>query len=176
MHEAVLAYVAQFGTDEDLAVLDIGGRDLNGTTRGCFPNASPYHVLDLRNGPNVDIVADAATWEPDRQYDLALCTEVFEHTPTWPDILRTAWRALRPGGWLIVTCAGEGRAAHSGIEATGIQPGEYYRNVTAEELGAVLAMMGWQDVECAAVGTDTQACAVKPVRTPDTTAPVAAFL
>src|SRR5690242_21675018 len=85
MHEAVLNWVAQFRTDEDLAVLDIGGRDLNGSTRPLFPNANPYHVLDLRPGPNVDIVADAATWdfrsEQTRDgkwrgpYDLVLRTE-----------------------------------------------------------------------------------------------------
>lgn len=163
MHEAVIGWVSQFRTDEDLSVLDIGGRDLNGTTRGLFPNASPYHVLDLRPGLNVDIVADAATWRPDRQYDLVLCTEVFEHTPDWKLILETAWNALRPGGWLIVTCAGDGRAPHSGIEATSIQPGEYYRNIPAERLRGELRFQGWTEIECRASGTDTQACAVKPL-------------
>lgn len=162
MHEAVLGWVSQFRTDDDLAVLDIGGRDLNGSTRGIFPNASPYHVLDLRPGPNVDFVADATTWVTMRQYDLVLCTETFEHTPNWREILLTAWTALRPEGWLVFTCAGPGRPAHSGIAATPITPGEYYANVSAAEVRAELTDQGWVDIECREAGTDTQGCAVKP--------------
>lgn len=163
MHREVLDWVGQFRTDDDLAVLDIGGRDLNGTTRALFPNANPYHVLDLRPGPNVDFVGDASSWVTLRSYDLVLITEVFEHTPTWPAILQTAMTALRPGGWLIFTCAGPGRPAHSGIEAVqGLIGNEWYANVAPSEIEAVLRKQGWTEIETHLRGTDTQGKAVKP--------------
>jgi SAM-dependent methyltransferase len=165
VHDAVLNWVAQFRSDEDLAVLDIGGRDLNGSTRVLFPNASPYHVLDLRRGPNVDIVADAADWRPgDTAYDLVVCTETFEHAKRWREIILTAWDALRPGGWLIFTCAGPGRPPHSGVAAQWeLIDNEYYGNVSPQEIEAELREQGWTDIEARLLGTDTQGKAVKPV-------------
>lgn len=170
MHEAVLDWVSQFKTTEDLSVLDIGGRDLNGSPRMFFPNANPYHVLDLYPGPNVDFVADAtqkatARWLAPNQYDLVVCTEVFEHTKTWPDIIATAFSILRQGGWFIFTCAGPGRPVHSGIEPVwGLVEGEeHYANVSAEEIAEVLHVQGWTDIEVRQLGLDTQGKAVKPV-------------
>ena len=174
MHNAVLDWVGQFRTKADLSVLDIGGRDLNGSPRTFFPNANPYHVLDLYPGPNVDIVADAAKWdfrsEETRDgvkrgpYDLVVCTEVFEHTPHWPDIIATAYAVLRPGGWLIFTCAGPGRPVHSGIEPVwGLVEGEeHYANVSVEEVSEVLHVQGWNAIEVRQLGLDTQGKAVKP--------------
>lgn len=163
MHDAVLNWIGQFRSLDDLAVLDIGGRDLNGSPRMLFPNAAPYHVLDLRPGPNVDFVGNAATWRPEHLYDLVICTEVFEHTPDWEPILWTAWAALRPGGWLLFTCAGPGRLPHSGIEAVpGLIDGEHYANVSPGEIEAVLRGDGWTEIETHLLGTDTQGKAVKP--------------
>lgn len=164
MHEAVLSWVGQFRTTEDLAVLDIGGRDLNGSPRMFFPNADPYDVLDIAPGPNVTLVADAADWMSTRMYDLVVCTEVFEHTSKWREIILTAWDALRPGGWLVFTCAGPGRPTHSGIAPQWELIGdEYYGNVTPEEIREELADQGWIDVEARLLGTDTQGKAVKPL-------------
>lgn len=171
MHEAVLSWVGQFRSRDNLAVLDIGGRDLNGSTRMFFPNASPYHVLDLRPGPNVDIVTDAATWTPvfsdgvpDAGYDLVLCTETFEHAEKWREIIATAWAALRSGGWFVFTCAGPGRPPHSGIAPQWELIGdEYYGNVSPEEIREELEQQGWTKIEARLLGTDTQGCAVKPL-------------
>lgn len=171
MHQAVLDWIGQFATDDDLRVLDIGGRDLNGSPRRLFPNAAPYDVLDLYPGPNVDIVADATTWRlpgprgAERPfYDLVICTEVFEHLKDWPGVLQTAYEALRPGGWLLFTCAGPGRPIHSGIEPVwGLLPDEeHYANVSPDEVAEVLHVQGWVEIETRLVGTDTQGKAVKP--------------
>jgi SAM-dependent methyltransferase len=164
MHEQALSWVMQFRTLDDLAVLDIGGRDLNGSTRICFPNANPYHVLDIRPGAGVDFVADAADWKPERSYDLVVTTETFEHAERWREIILTAWNALRPGGWLIFTCAGPGRPPHSGAAAKWeLDPGEWYANVSAGEVAAELKDQGWDDIEARQVGLDTQGKAVKPL-------------
>lgn len=164
MHQQVLDWIGQFRSLDDLSVLDIGGRDLNGSPRMFFPNANPYHVLDLRPGPNVDIVADAASWRGNReQYDLVICTEVFEHAKKWREILWTAWELLRPGGWILFTCAGPGRPPHSGIEAVpGLIDGEWYANVSPQDIRSELGYQGWVQIETHLRGTDTQGCAVKP--------------
>lgn len=167
MHEQALNWVAQFRTTEDLAVLDIGGRNLNGSTRPLFPNAKPYHVLDILPGEGVDFVADAADWKPKLAYDLVVTTETFEHAKRWREIVLTAWDALRPGGWLIFTCAGPGRPAHSGVAAVWeLSPGEWYANVSPEEIREELEDQGWTDIEAHTRGLDTQGKAVKPLDAP----------
>ena len=129
MHPEALAWVAAHATDEPGTLLDIGGRDVSGPWGGSpaslFPNMWRV-VLDIEPGPDVDIVADAATWQPNgRRYDVAVCMEVFEHTDTWPAILRTAHEALRAGGTLILTMAGPGRPPHGALGAPGLAQGEH---------------------------------------------------
>jgi hypothetical protein len=138
--EFVATSVAQLGPWQ--VVLEIGGRNVNGTVRDLFGDCS-YTTLDIAPGDGVDIVADAATWAPDRVYDCVVTCEVFEHTASWPQILATAARALRPGGTLIVTAASWPRAAHSAIDGGMLRPGEYYCNVDSGELADALATAGF---------------------------------
>ena len=147
MHEAAFQWVAQFATSSPFDVLDLGGRDLNGSVRSLFPNATTYRVLDILPGDGVDIVADASTWEPDQQYDLVVCCETFEHTAVWPGICRTAFKALKSHGTFIVTTAGPGRPPHSGIDGEfRLHPGEHYANIPAFELERVLNETGFTDI------------------------------
>ena len=157
MHSAVLGFVERFATKDAIDILDIGGRNVNGTPREMFPNAR-YTVLDIRAGGNVDIVADAASWHPDgRNWDLVLSTECFEHTPDYPEICKTAYKACKQGGRIVVTCAGPGRVPHSAFVEAGVQPGEYYANVEPAELSNALRIAGFVDVEVDQVGLDLQA-------------------
>lgn len=146
MHDEARAFVEAHRSDEALAVLELGGRFINGGVRDLFPNADPYVSLDIVPGPGVDVVANAATWVPDRRYDLVVSTELFEHTPEWPEILATAAAACRPGGRLVLTMAGPGRSPH-GAGGGGIQPGEYYANVDPLALRDHLQLAGWVDVD-----------------------------
>lgn len=148
MHAEALEFVARYATADPVAVLDLGGRDINGTPRHLFPNATVYRVLDAADGPNVDVVADAASWEPDGAYDMVVSTEVFEHTAAWPAICGTALAALRPGGLFVATMAGPGRPAHSAVDGGwSLHPGEHYANVEPDELRRTLYEQGWVDVE-----------------------------
>ncbi|HEY3650451.1 MAG TPA: methyltransferase domain-containing protein [Streptosporangiaceae bacterium] len=148
MHAEALEWIAKHATGDPVTVLDIGGRDLNGSPRRLFPAAATYTVLDIRPGEDVDIVADAATWDPSGQaWDLVICAETFEHTASWRAICRTAYAACAPGGRLIVTTAAPGRAPHSAVDgAFRLLPGEHYANIRPAELGRVLAGAGWADV------------------------------
>lgn len=166
MHPEAHEWVARHRTDDPVVVLDIGGRNINGTVRGLFRGAD-YTALDILAGDGVDVVADAASWVPDRAYDVVVCCEVFEHTAVWPQICATAFVALKPGGKFVVTCAGPGRGEHSAIDGQfHLHPGEHYANVPAGDLGAVLTGCGFVDIttEQRTGPCDTRAVAWKPQR------------
>jgi len=147
LHEAAFQWVARFATKDPVEVLDLGGRDLNGSVRSLFPGATIYRVLDILPGDGVDVVADASTWEPDQHYDVVVCCGTFEHTASWPGICRTAYKALKPWSIFVVTTAGPGRPQHSGIDGEfRLHPGEHYANVPAFELERVLLETGFHDV------------------------------
>jgi len=147
VHVEAYSWAIRFATDAPVSVLDIGGRNVNGSPRGLFPNATVYTVVDIAPGPGVDFVADAATWTPDREYDVVVSTETFEHTYSWPEICITAFKACRPGGMFIATMAGPGRAPHSGIDGGPfLHDGEEYANVDPGHLHEVLKITGWRDI------------------------------
>lgn len=173
MHPEAFQWVARYATIDTPrsihlpAVLDLGGRNINGSPRPLFPGAV-YTVLDIRPGDGVDIVADAAEWDPDgRRWDVVVCTEVFEHTDAWPWICATAFRALWPGGKFIATMAGPGRSPHSAVDGgPRLHEGEHYANVEPEQLRTVLERCGFTDivVDQQANPADVRAVAVKPSR------------
>jgi hypothetical protein len=147
MHDEAYAWVRKHAPTGHLHVLDIGGRNINGSTRDLFPLASVYRTVDILPGAGVDIVADAGTWEPDQEYDVVVCTEVFEHTANWPQICVTAYKALTVGGLFIATMAGPGRPPHSAIDGGWtLHPGEHYANVHPAELAGQLAAAGFSDI------------------------------
>lgn len=165
MHTEAFAWVQRHATTEPVKVLDIGGRNINGSVRDLFPNATVYTALDIRVGDGVDVVADAATWTPDREYDVVVSCEVFEHTGSWPQICATAFKACAPGGVFIATMAGPGRPAHSAVDGGWeLHPGEYYGNVDPGRLERELKTCGFLDitVDQQFSPADVRAVAVKP--------------
>lgn len=132
MHPAVRAFISESAAvllPDNYSVLEIGALDVNGTIRDVFTYASLYVGLDIKGGPGVDIVADAAEWTPDREYDVVVSTEVLEHAPKWRDICDTAYTALKAGGWLFITCATTGRGVHNAHGAPEPLADEFYANV-----------------------------------------------
>jgi SAM-dependent methyltransferase len=119
-------------------VLEIGSLDINGSVRPLFPTARRYHGIDLAPGSGVDEVADAADWRAPGEFDVVVSTEVLEHAPRWADILANAWEAVAPGGRLLMTCATDPRPAHSAVDGWALREGEWYRNVPAAEVRALL--------------------------------------
>lgn len=160
-----MEWIARYATGEPVTVLDLGGRSINGSPRHLFP-AAAYTVLDIRPADDVDIVADAATWDPGgRTWDVIIAAETFEHTASWRAICRTAFAACAPGGRLIVTTAAPGRPPHSAVDGQWrLLPGEHYANIRPAELRRVLAEAGWADVaiDVQPSPADVRATAVKP--------------
>jgi SAM-dependent methyltransferase len=148
VHDEARAAVARIADAHDLrartdvAVLDLGGRNINGSLRDLFATRD-WTAVDAVDAEGVDIVADARTWTPDRAYDVVLCTEVFEHVRDWRRVLGTCARALTPGGTLIATCASDRRPRHGMSGGPWPEPGEHYANVPPAELAAHLAHLGF---------------------------------
>jgi SAM-dependent methyltransferase len=128
--------------DQPWHVLDLGGRDINGSIRDLLPNAK-WTGCDIEAGPGVDLVHDCTTPWPDNapHFDVVVCTEVLEHVAAWPELLSTCAEALAEGGpqLLYVTCASDGRAAHGAAGGPVPLPGEWYRNVPPGTLHEALS-------------------------------------
>ena len=135
-------------------VLDLGGRNINGTPRNLYRRAAAYVAVDIADGPGVDIVADAATLELEERFHVVLSTELLEHTPLGAEIVATAARHLMPGGTFLATMAGPGRAPHGAAGQTKPLRGEYYANVQPEALHAWLRAAGFQSWDVNQLGTD----------------------
>jgi hypothetical protein len=132
-YEAVRSALVKVQPQPGCSVLDVGGRDVNGTPRALFPDDVRYVVLDVREAPGVDIVADACDWLPSEEFDVVLSTEVFEHLD-WRPALANMVKATRSGGWVIVTAAKEPRLPHSAIDGCEVREGEHYANVDPLDL------------------------------------------
>jgi hypothetical protein len=162
MHPAAHKWVERFGSFDAVTVLDIGGRNINGTIRDCFPCAARYVAVDLYPGVGVDVVGDVCEWETDETFDVVVCCEVLEHAPNWKEIVGTAYDRCKDGGKFVMTCAGPGRAVHSGVDGQWrLHEGEHYGNVSPEELSDALASMPWASFAVDQTGQDVRCVAVK---------------
>jgi hypothetical protein len=133
-------------------VLEFGGRNINGTVRVLFDPVATYTSIDLMPGPGVDHLGDAVSYVPEVKPDTIICTEVLEHTPNWPLIIRNAARILDKDGVLILTCATDPRQPHSMVDGlplhlkwnnNGTNP-EYYKNIDPMQLGSVVDSAGFE--------------------------------
>lgn len=160
MHGAVIQWVTsvldRFEMWSAEGVLDLGGRDVNGTTRYLWPKVECYYSVDICDGPGVDLVADAAMLDLDATFDVVISTELLEHTPRGKEIVASAYRHLGAGGLFIATMAGPGRAPHAAGGDTDPPPGEWYRNVTPADLDGWIESAGFDEWEIDTAGTDVR--------------------
>jgi SAM-dependent methyltransferase len=139
LHDAARQYIASVVAGQTYArVVDVGGRDINGGVRELI-DAGTYLSVDLEAGPGVDVVADCRFWEPPWKASLVVCAEVLEHAPKPREVVDACIGYLRTGGRLIVTCAGPGRAPHSGHDGGPVTDDEHYANIDPDELEKWLA-------------------------------------
>lgn len=112
--------------------------------------AASYVGLDAWPGPQVDVVGAAEALPfPDASFDAVVSTQMLEHAPDPPRVLREAFRVLRPGGVLLLSTHGTA-AWHPG-------PHDFWR-WTHEGLEKVVRDNGgWSRVELTAAG-GTAAC------------------
>ena len=98
-------------------VLEVGSLDVNGSVRGRVEALGPaeYIGIDIRPGPGVDLVCDAA--DVDRRFgpdvfDVVISTELLEHTREWRKIVHNFKYVLRPEGVLVVSTRSYGVDFH----------------------------------------------------------------
>ncbi len=172
------AYLNMVKPPHNLLVVEFGAFDINGSVQNLFPS-SKYIGVDLKAGPGVHVVGDAAdlTLLPELHgmVDVVLCLEVFEHAWEWPVICAHAFELLRPGGTFIVTAACDPRLPHSAVDgenldawATDISNAEakgveYYKNVDPNQLADVLHMAGYEATKVTVLPRgDVQVVTMKP--------------
>lgn len=136
MHNEAFSWIAWHAPLEPVTVIDVGGRDINGTVRDLFHPDCKYTVIDLEEGPGVDVVGDFLDYT--QPADVVVCCEVAEHCPQWRDLIAHAAAQLLPHGLFLFTAAGPGRAPHSAHDGGQIRDGEWYENINPEELQTVL--------------------------------------
>lgn len=154
MHVGAMAFVGARARllGPFMRVVEIGGRNVNGSVRGLFAEAYEYTCIDLLPGQGVDVVDDAAGWEPLRAPDAVVCCEVLEHAPDPEALVMAAYRWLVLGGVFILTTACEPRAPHSAIDGGPLKPGEFYANVDPADLERWLKVFGQHEVAATASG------------------------
>lgn len=126
-------------------VLEVGSKNINDpdeAVRAAFAG-SEYLGIDQLSGDGVDLEMDwvsRMTWwgkfgeAHQGYYNCVVSTEMLEHCES-PS--RAVWRmldCLKPGGLLIITCAGRQRPQHSMYDGGTLNVGEYYANVLPTRL------------------------------------------
>ena len=142
MHSEAAEWLERYGNADPMAVLEIGSLNINGSARVHWPNAC-WLGIDRQRGPGVDVAVDFLDWESDGQYDVVVCCEVLEHCSEWRAIVGRVRPLLLQSGYFVGTCAGPLRAPHSAVDGGPLRPGEYYANLTADELLQALQDAGF---------------------------------
>lgn len=108
--------------------LDVGSLDVNGSVKDLF---SDYTGLDMREGDNVDVVANAHDIPfKDNEFDCVVCLEMLEHDDNPFKTLSEIYRVLKKGGWCILSASGINFPKHD-------YPSDYFR-YTSEGIGVLL--------------------------------------
>jgi len=162
MHAEARAFVqnALSALPAPRTVVELGGLDFNGSIRDLF-GETRYCSVDLVPGKSVDVVADAADFEPPESPDMVVCCEVLEHSPHAARIVRNAIRILAPGGVLLVTCATDPRAPHSAVDGNALRADEWYQNVPIDTFRTWIEGMHLRHLDTLPRG-DLQCLAIKP--------------
>jgi SAM-dependent methyltransferase len=101
-------------------VLEIGSLDVNGNLNDELKHCD--HVrLDMREGKNVDIVANAHDLPFEaNSFDAVICVDVFEHDSAFWVTMREIDRVLKSKGAIVLAASGLGFPHHS-------HPYDYWR-------------------------------------------------
>lgn len=139
MHTAVTDFINLVKAEmpdrfQEQRVLEVGSRYINGTVRTHFTRCR-YHGLDLSPGALVDEVCHVADYPGAVAFDVVVSCEALEHDARWAESLRAMVALTRPGGVLLITCAGPGRPEHGTARTTPADSPattDYYGNIDEE--------------------------------------------
>ena len=108
--------------------LDVGSFDVNGSLKDLFED---YTGLDMRDGPNVDVVANGHKLPfKGGTFDLVTSVETFEHDDDPFRTMHEIHRVLKPGGLAVIAASGINFPKHD-------YPSDYFR-YTSEGMAVLL--------------------------------------
>lgn len=168
MHQAVKKFIIRVkerypDSFINKKVLEVGSLDINGSVRPFFIRCN-YTGLDITEGPGVDVVAPVHQYQPAGLFDTIISTEMLEHDVHWKKSLRQMEQLLCPGGLLIITAAGDGRAEHGTVASSpGSSPAtnNYYCNVTAKMIAGALHLEYFSQWDISYINNDIRFYGVK---------------
>lgn len=158
MHPAAALFLARCHIPHPApTVYEVGAANHNGRSRDYLPAIPARWVgYDLLPGDGVQVVGDAAdTLANVPPCDVMVSTEVLEHCAHWVRLLHRMCATVKPGGHLVVTCAGPGREPH-GANGGPVLPDEHYGNVSLDDVTAVVAIHGFTPIIAEQVNGDTR--------------------
>jgi beta-1,4-mannosyl-glycoprotein beta-1,4-N-acetylglucosaminyltransferase len=154
MHAEAKGFIAQVKRDHPewfygMVVLEVGSLNVNGSAREFF-HGGMFHGIDLAEGDGVDAVKHVTEVTGDGLWDVVISTEALEHDEKWRESIAAMFRLVKPGGALIITCAGPGRPEH-GTKRTETKSSpfttDYYRNISTDDFISVIPMEDWAKAE-----------------------------
>lgn len=87
-------------------VLEVGSRNINGSPRPFFKDATEYVGIDMEDGEGVDRVVNASDILRAfgiGSFETVICCEMLEHDIDFRRTIALLYYALRQGGYLIIT-------------------------------------------------------------------------
>lgn len=96
---------------KNMTVLDIGGKNVNGSLRNYFENIGmKYICIDMEECSSVDIVIKPCDKIPfeDGSVDLIVSTSCFEHDPCFWITFKEMTRVIKKGGFIYVNAPKDG--------------------------------------------------------------------
>jgi SAM-dependent methyltransferase len=148
MHPSALAFAMVALGEAEVAgktVIEAGALDVNGSARPHVEAFGPasYTGTDMRPGPRVDVVCDAADlpvrFGPETA-DVVVCTEMLEHAASWRAAMNGLIGVLAPGGVLVLTTRGPGFPLHG-------YPEDHWR-FTVAAMAAILVAARLDVIAC----------------------------
>jgi O-antigen biosynthesis protein len=125
MRPACLQWLSEHAPDPKPGfVLDVGSYDVNGSARGLVESwGSHYLGVDMREGPNVDVVCAAEALDYELGAGAAgavVCIDAAEHMEDWHACFAGMKAVCAEGGWVYLATVAPGWARHE-------YPGDYWR-------------------------------------------------
>lgn len=121
----------------DLAVLDVGGADLNGSYRSLFEGlGARYLALDISVGPGVDLLltADGRIDADDGAFDVVISGQTIEHCWNFWDLFAEMVRVCADDGLLILVAPSQGYEHRFPVDCYRFLPDSYRSLAEAHHL------------------------------------------
>ncbi|MFA5815862.1 MAG: methyltransferase domain-containing protein [Bacteroidales bacterium] len=147
----------------DVDALDCGSLDINGNNRPFFID-SHYTGIDIVDGKNMDVVTRVHEFNPQKLFHVIISTEMLEHDEYLSQSLAKMFELLKPGGLLIITAAGFGRAEYGTVDhhpKDSPMTHNHYQNVEPEQFASSLPLHEFRVWAISQVDTDIRFYGIK---------------